>query len=113
MNVGIAVAQIEACPGRLSEAVAAHVRMAEAAVERGAKLLIFPELSLTGYSHALTHEDAIDVDASSLHSLVDISRRRGLTIVAGAPLASSEGLQIASFCFLPEGRIATYTKQHL
>lgn len=111
--MSLAVAQVEARPGSLAESVAAHVRMAGAAADNRAELVIFPELSLTGYSRALTREDAIDIGAPALQPLADVARARGITIVAGTPVASNAGLLISSVAWCSDGRIATYIKQHL
>ena len=113
MSLTLAAAQIEACPGRLDQAIAVHVRMAGAAADGGAGLVVFPELSLTGYSRALKRHDAISPDASALRPLAETASKRGITIIAGAPMESPEGLRITNFCFLPDGRITTHTKKHL
>lgn len=111
--MSLAAAQLRARPGRLSEAVDAHVRFAKAAAGVGAKMLVFPELSLTGYSRALTREDALDAADPALQPLVEASRSAGIALMVGAPIAGSNRLQIANFCFRPDGRVVTYTKKHL
>ena len=50
MNFRIALAQIDPALGDTGKNVALHVRMAEKAASLGAHLVVFPELSLTGYS---------------------------------------------------------------
>ena len=50
MNLRIALAQIDPALGDLHKNVTLHVEMAREAVGRGAGLVVFPELSLTGYS---------------------------------------------------------------
>jgi predicted amidohydrolase len=109
----IAVAQIEPRPGRLLESVAAHVRMAARAADRGARLVVFPELSLTGYTIELTRADAIDLGMAAIQLLVVAARKHDVVIVTGAPLDSPEGLLIGNLAFHPDGAIRTYTKQHL
>lgn len=113
MSLTLAAAQIEASPGRLDQAIAVHVRMAGAAADGGAGLVVFPELSLTGYSRALKRHHALNPNASEFRPLAETASKRRITIVAGAPMESPEGLWITSFCFLPDGRITTHTKQHL
>jgi predicted amidohydrolase len=111
--VSLAAAQLEPRPGRLGEAVEAHVRFARAAAELGAQLLVFPEFSLTGYDRALTREHALRVTDSWLDPLAEVSWKLGITLVIGAPIAGTDRLMIASFCFRPDGRVLTYTKRHL
>ena len=50
----LAVAQSIAKPGDLDGSIADHVRLASQAADQGAKLVVFPELSLTGYSIIVT-----------------------------------------------------------
>jgi predicted amidohydrolase len=109
----MAVGQIEARPDDLVAAVGAHVRMALAAAEWGAKLVVFPELSLTGYRRSLTRADAVAVTDPALVPLARTASQSAITIVAGAPLDSPKGLLIASLSFQPTGDIAIYAKQHL
>ena len=109
----LAAAQLEARPGRLSEAVEAHVRFARAAALLGAKALVFPELSLTGYSRALGLHDALRVTDPVLDPLAEIAWKLGITLVVGAPIPGKDRLMIASLCFRPDGRVLTYTKSLL
>jgi predicted amidohydrolase len=109
----IAAAQIRARPGRLAESVEAHLRLAGRAADEGASLVIFPELSLTGYSSALTHRDAIEPGDPMLEPLAELARERGITVVAGAPLASGRGIAIGSVTFGAGGARGTYTKRYL
>ena len=111
--VSLAAAQFMARPGRLTEAVDAHVRFARAAAGLGAQALIFPELSLTGYSRALGRQDALRVTDPVLDPLAEISWKLGITLVVGAPVAGRDRLLIASLCFRPDGRVLTYTKSLL
>jgi predicted amidohydrolase len=111
--LSLAVAQIAARPGRLEDAVRAHVHLARAAAELGAKLVIFPELSLTGYRRSLTRADAIAVADPGLEPLAHAATMSAITIVAGAPLDSPKGLLIGSLAFRPTGETATYSKHHL
>ena len=61
MNVKVAVAQIDARVGDLKGNLEHHCESVEAARKLGARLVIFPELSLTGYSlRDLAWEVALD-----------------------------------------------------
>lgn len=87
--------------------------MVEAAAQFGARLVIFPELSLTGYSRSLSRADAVSVPDPVLRPLSDVSQRHRMLVVAGAPMPMANGISIASLSFAPTGEIGTYTKQHL
>ena len=102
-----AAAQVVARPGRMGESIEAHRRLAERAAEEGASLVIFPELSLTGYRDSLTIGDAVDLRDDALGPLAELAQGRGITIVAGAPLARGRGLMIGSITFGAEGTRGT------
>ena len=108
-----AVAQAISIPGDVVENVARHVRLAALAATHGARLVVFPELSLTSYDLRLTTGDAIAIDDGRLATLDTLAARHGLIVVAGAPLAAAEGLQIAALVFRPDGRRSSHTKQYL
>ncbi len=93
--------------------VGVHVRLAVLAAEHGAQLVIFPELSLTGYHWDLTLEDAVDAADTRLLPLQTVADAHDVVVVAGAPIASSQGLHIGTMSFMPQAGMATYLKRHL
>ena len=108
-----AAAQVVARPGRVGESIEAHLALAGQAADEGAALVVFPELSLSGYRNTLSAGDAIGPGDSVLGPLADLARRRGITIVAGAPLAAGRGLMIGSIIFGADGARGTYGKRYL
>ena len=56
----------------------------------GAELVIFPELSLTGYEPDLAAELAVAADGSALQPLRDAARSGNLTVAAGCPIAAGQ-----------------------
>lgn len=109
----VAVAQISEVLGDVERGVRDHVRLASVAAQRGARLLVFPELSLTGYSRALTPAEAFASDDSRLDPLRATARQLGITIVAGAPVTSPRGLHIGAIIVGLDGACAIYEKEHL
>ncbi len=72
----VAVAQIAPTLGDLEKNLALHEKMAQEAIAQSANLLIFPELSLTGYFlKDQVPSIALQRGASALHILCEISRR--------------------------------------
>ncbi len=108
----MAVAQTASVRGDVEGNVATHMRFVEAAAKHGARLIVFPELSITGYepdiaaTHTLTPEDP------RLKLLRDAAKKYTMTIVAGAPYRSPKDLHIAAFVIQPDGA-RVYTKHHL
>ena len=108
----MAVAQTASTRGDIEGNVETHVRFAETAARRGARIVVFPELSLTGYEPDIAASHALTPDDPRLHTLRSTAEEHTITIVAGAPYRSPEGLHIAAFAFQPEGA-RVYTKHHL
>lgn len=111
-SLTLAVAQSIAQPGNLAQSIQDHLRLAQRAAEQGAQLVIFPELSLTGYDRGLTPDDALTPADPRLQPLQALADKHDMLIIAGAPILSSAGLHIGALNFLPGG-VKTYLKQYL
>lgn len=111
--ITVAAVQSLAVPGDLPRAVSNHARLAVQAAHKGARLAVFPELSLTGYSLALTRSDALTSNDPRLQMLQQISDAHDIVIVAGAPIESASGLNIGALCFAPHRPAVTYSKRFL
>jgi len=86
MKCTVALAQIDPALGDLRKNVEKHLAAVDRARGAGATLVIFPELSLTGYSvKDLNMEVAVNLahDSPALKPLVEASRS-GVSIIAGA-----------------------------
>lgn len=108
MNFKLALAQIDPVLGDLAANVKKHVEWAERAEKAGARLVVFPELSLTGYSIKDMNWDlAVDPskDARPFQALVEKSR--SITIIAGG-VEEGPGFGIFNSAFLfEEGTVRT------
>jgi predicted amidohydrolase len=97
----------------VEDSVRAHVLLAEVAAKHGARLVVFPELSLTGYARTLTSNDAIALGDARLAPLTSLAQHRGVTIVAGAPVVSAHGMHIGALTIFPNGSGMVYRKEFL
>ena len=111
-DITIAAAQFIAQRGNVEHNAGRHARLASLAADRGARVVVFPELSLTSYDLSVTTRDALTPDDSRLRPLAELARTRDLTLVAGAPVAADDGLCIGAIVFRPDGRSTTYLKQY-
>lgn len=109
----LAVAQSIATPNDVVGSVEAHVRLSEYAAAQRARLVLFPELSLTGYSRRLARSDAIAASDPRVSALQGLADSRDLLIIAGAPVESAAGLHIGALCFVPRRGTMIYTKRFL
>jgi len=94
----IASAQTCSIAGDLAANIQRHLALMVAAAEHGVQLLVFAELSLTGYEPALAQELAIAPDDTVLAPLRELARELQMTVVVGMPirLASSSGVLIGA-----------------
>ena len=111
-NFNIAAIQSNSVAGDIDRNVTNHVRLTRLAAEEGAKVAIFPELSLTGYEPTLASDIAIDADNEILKPLQQVADKLDITILAGCPIRSQESRPyIGVFIFKPDEEIATYRKR--
>lgn len=102
MNFTIALAQIDPVLGNLNANIDKHIAAITVARERGANLVVFPELSLTGYSIKDMNWDLainIDHDTKRVQPLLEASR--DISILAGG-VEEDEAFRIFNSSFLFE-----------
>lgn len=97
----IALAQIATCPGQLQHNLERHLDMVDQARRAGAHLVVFPELSLSGYllAHGVL-EHALCLDDARLAPLLKVSR--DIALLVGLPLREGQG-GISNAAVLLEG----------
>jgi predicted amidohydrolase len=90
-----------------------HIRLVRPAAEAGARVLVFPELSLTGYELDLAADLAFTENDARLTPLVEMTAEHEIILVVGAPVRLGERLHIGAFIFKPDRSVDLYTKQRL
>ena len=109
----IAVAQTVAVPGDTAANLDQHLRLARIAAHVGARVVVFPELSLTGYELSLAQELAFSQQDPRLEPLSGLAATLSMTLIVGAPVRLQSGLHIGAFILGPDGSAELYTKHHL
>ena len=111
----VAAAQSISIAGDVHANIAHHQRFIMAAAEQGVQVLVFPELSLSGYERGLAAQLAIAPDAALLQPLRDLAREVGVTAVVGMPIRLSDDspVLIGALVLAADGSLAVYSKQHL
>jgi predicted amidohydrolase len=110
----IAAAQSHSEAGDIAANVARHGVFIDAALKAGVRLLVFPELSLTGYDLPGLAAAALSPSDARLAPLTERAIQHNMTIVAGAPLRNPGGLPfIGAIAFHPDGRSTACRKHFL
>lgn len=111
----VAAAQSISIAGDLPANIARHQHLIQVAAAQGVQLLVFPELSLTGYERGLAAELAIAPDAQVLQPLRDLARELCITAVVGMPirLSPTGPVLIGALVLAADGSLGVYSKQHL
>lgn len=108
------MAQLSVKRGDILANLKKHYDLIDEAYKYGVDVLIFPELSLTGYEPDLAQSLAIDVDTNILDELKVKAIRYNMTIMVGAPkLTSDSKPQIALFIIDNLGVVTSYSKMYL
>lgn len=111
----LAAAQCAVRAGDIDANLALHQQFMQRAQALGVGLLVFPELSLTGYEPTLADALAQDAHCALLAPLRALAQQASMTTVVGLPLRSPDHEKplIAAFILHPDGSLGIYTKQHL
>jgi len=109
----LAVAQTVPVRGDVAANLEQHLRLTRIAREAGAGLLLFPELSLTGYELDLAERLAFSPDDERLAPLVEAAASSSMILIAGAPARVDGRLHIAAFIMSPDRSVDLYTKQRM
>ncbi|MCB0668047.1 MAG: carbon-nitrogen hydrolase family protein [Saprospiraceae bacterium] len=109
----LAAAQIGTVTQDIEANLEKHYHLIEQAANNQADLILFPELSITGYERKNAREFAFSPDDERLRKLKEFAVRKQIIIIAGAPVNIRSEIFIGAFILLPDGSINIYTKQFL
>ncbi len=110
----IAAAQFTPIKGNINENIKIHYDFIINASKENVDIIIFPELSLTGYEPELSRDLAMNHNDSHLHLLQNLSKKFQMTIIVGAPIkVENKKPQIGLFIIDPNFQIFHYSKMHL
>ena len=109
----IALAQTWPVKGDMLTNIGAHVYYVHQAAERGADIIFFSELSLTGYEPTSAHVLATTQDNPHFDIFQEEADRYNIVICAGVPIKASEGIWIGMVIFNPKAPRQTYGKKYI
>lgn len=115
MTVARALAAAQTVPkrGDVEANLEGHLRLIHAAAEGQARVLVFPELSLTGYELDLAEALAFSESDPRLAPLLDLASSYKMTLIVGAPVRIGPRLHIGAFILSPDRSADLYTKHCL
>jgi predicted amidohydrolase len=109
----ICAAQTRPLKGDIQTNIANHKKLIALAIDNGADLIVFPELSLTGYEPGLAKDLATTKEDKRLDEFQQISDANKITIGLGVPTKSGAGVLISMIFFQPGRPRQIYSKQQL
>jgi predicted amidohydrolase len=109
----ICVAQIRAITGDISKNIVNHKKFVDLAASHGADMIVFPELSLTGYEPTLANELATSKDDERFKEFQELSDSKKIIIGAGMPIKTDQGVLIGMIVFQPFQPRELYFKQYI
>ncbi|MBP1675829.1 MAG: Nitrilase/cyanide hydratase and apolipoprotein N-acyltransferase [Bacteroidetes bacterium] len=109
----VAVAQIKAIKGNVDKNIENHLRWIKQAIRNNADMLVFPELSVTGYEPDLAVNLATNQDDSRLDEIQSLSDKNGITIGVGLPTKNESDTLVSMIIIQPHKERITYSKQYL
>lgn len=109
----ICAAQTRPVKGDFQRNIDRHIKFIDLAVSNGADMIIFPELSITGYEPGQAKDLATHPDDRRFDEFQKISDTRRITIGIGVPIKNNSGICISMVLFQPRKVRQTYSKKYL
>lgn len=109
----ICLVQSSSEKGEIGQNIQNHLRLIRSAIQTKADLIIFPELSITGYEPKLAEELACQLEDERFNPFQALADTNKVTIGIGMPTRSSEGVNISTIFFQPDKGRLLYSKQIL
>ncbi|PNW25796.1 carbon-nitrogen hydrolase family protein [Formosa algae] len=109
----ICIAQTKPIKGDIQKNIENHIKLIALSIKKGADIIVFPELSLTGYEPELVKELATTQNDKRFDEFQKISDSNKIIIGFGLPIKNEEGICISMLLFQPNKPRITYSKEYL
>jgi len=113
MSFTIAAAQTIPFRGNVKENLDRHLYLIASAAAENVKIIIFPEMSLTGYERGNARKFAFNPSDERLKLMIEAAATFCINIIVGAPIFMKPDLFIGSFIIRPDRTVTIYTKHFL
>lgn len=112
-SMTFAAAQISVARGNIEANLQVHFHAMEAAAAEGVDILIFPELSVTGYEMDLAEELQASPDDAIFEPLQAMARKHAMFVSMGMPLRAAKGKPYLGAVILGGETPLSYAKVHV
>ena len=109
----VSVAQIHTYRGDLAKNLEHHLKFIDRAADAGTDLIVFPELSLTGYEPSLANRLAISIYDKRIEPIRKRSDSTAMTIAVGLSSIAQDRVCISQVFFQPGQTRVVYHKKYL
>ncbi|MDJ1479145.1 carbon-nitrogen hydrolase family protein [Cytophagaceae bacterium YF14B1] len=109
----ICIAQTKPVKGDIAYNIEAHKALIHIAVSQNSDIIIFPELSITGYEPTLADALATTPDDSRFEVFQTLSDIHQIIIGIGIPTRDLTGLHISMVLYQPQAPYQVYSKKYL
>jgi predicted amidohydrolase len=108
----IAAAQSSSVRGDIAQNVRRHSQLVACAAQHDCNVVVFPELSLTGYEPTIASQAAVEATDGVLQPLQVLADGSQVVILAGCPIRSDcEKPYIGMLVFQPDQAVSVYRKR--
>ena len=109
----LCLAQSRPVKGDIECNIQNHLHLIDLAISMSGDMIVFPELSLTGYEPTLANELATDFRDPRFKTLQQRSTDSKIIIGVGIPTMSDHGTHITMILFHPDKEAESYSKKYL
>ena len=109
----IAIAQIETSRNQTKINLEKHIDFIIKAASHHAKIIIFPEMSLTGYETKNAKKLSLKINDPYIQEIISTCKEYQISSMIGLPLMENNILYIATLLIHKSGKIDIYYKQNL
>lgn len=109
----IGVVQTDSIAGDISKNIQIHLSFIKQAANLKADVLVFPELSVTGYEPSLASKLATFPDDTQFNLLREAAEQYKMTICIGMPSPTDKDPRISMGIFQPQKKPFIYSKRYL
>ena len=109
----VALAQIQPKYGDIAYNLASQETFIRQASASGADMIVFPELSITGYEPSLAQALATDPNDPRFQMFQELTDQLNITVITSSPLRTTHGITISLLIYQAGTPVQVYSKQFL